>query len=230
MKKAILLPDTHSQRALFFHVRQFNLLPTRYIHESWLNDLLGALQTDIRPIWQKNSRAEKHCAALIIKTFCHGFIFDFSDAIRCVALMPSDALARLMIYAGLVINAHFIMKTISGHYIQSLSNAFGPQAYEFAATRAPLLFGSRRLEFLTPSQTHMDPQPGDILECGRQCLQICLEGSPEALTQRFRLKFPRNMRWDFAPRSEEAVRMACRRIVEKIMKMEIRPPWNTVLP
>jgi hypothetical protein len=230
MKKAILLPDTHSQRTLFFHVHRFNLLPTRYIHPSWLEELTGVLPKDIRPIWQRNPRAEKHCAALIIKTFCQGFIFDFSDAVRCVALMPGDALVRLMAYAGLVINAHIIMKSISGSYIKSLSKAFGPEAYEFAATRAALLFGSRRLEFLTPPQTHSDPQLGDILECGRRCLQICLEGSPDPLTQRFRLKFPRNMRWDFAPRSDDAVRAASRRIVEKIMKMEIHPPWNTALP
>jgi hypothetical protein len=230
MKKTILFPDIHGHRALFFCVHQFNLLPTRYIHASWLQGLIGSMQTDIRKIWKKNPRAEKHCAALIIKTFCHGFVYDFSDALRRVALMKGAGLARLMVYAGLAANTRSIMQTLSGRHIKALSSAFGPEAYEFAVTRAPLLAGPRRFDYLKPQRTDMDPQPGDILESGRQCLQICLEGSPVPLVQRLRLKFPRNMRWDFTVRSDDAIRIACRHLIQKIMKMEIRPKWNTALP
>lgn len=230
MKKTILSPDIHSHRDLFFRVHQFNLLPTRYIHVSWLEDFVGAMETDIREIWKNSPRAEKHCAALIIKTFCHGFVYDFSDNLRRVALLPSAGLARLIVYTGLAANAYSIMQTLSGRHIKTLSNAFGQQAYEFAVTRAPLLAGPRRFDYLKPHRMDGDPQPGDILESGRQCLQICLQGSPTPLLQRLRLKFPRNMHWDFTPRSDDAIKTACRRLIQKIIKMEIGPQWNTALP
>jgi hypothetical protein len=229
MKKTLVFPDIHSHRALFFCVHQFNLLPTRYIHDSWLEKLVGAKQLYIRKIWKKNLRAEKHCAALIIKTFCHGFIYDFSDTLRRVALLPGAELARLMVYAGLAANSHAIVKTLSGRHIKTLSNAFGQQAYEFAVTRAPLLAGPRRFDYLMPQRTEKDPQPGDILESGRRCLQICLEGAPVPLVQRLRLKFSRTMNWDFTLRSDDAIRTACRRLIQKTLKMEINPQWNTAL-
>lgn len=230
MTKTLLFPDIHCHRTLFFRVHQFNLLPTRYIHGSWLQDIAGAMQADIRSIWKKNPRAEKQCAALIIKTFCEGFIYDFSDAVRRVVLLPGTELARLLVYAGLAIHADSIMQSLSGRYIKALSNAFGPYAYEFAVTRAPLLTGSRRFDFLKPHRTAMDPQPGDILESGRRCLQVCLEGAPAPLVRRLCLKFPRHLVWDFTGRSNDAVKMTCRRLIQKIMKMELRPQWNTALP
>lgn len=229
MKKEILFPDIHCHRALFFCVHQFNVLPTRYIHSSWLRDLTGPVRTDIRKIWKKNPRAEKHCAAWIIKTFCQGFIYDFSDAIRRVALLPSTGLARLMVYTGLAINAHSIMQTISGQHVKALAKAFGPEAYEFASNRASLLAGSHRFDFLQPQRADKGLHSGDILESGRRCLQICLEGLPAPLVRRFRLKFHRNMPWDFSRRSEQVVRMNCRQLIHKIMKMEIRPQWNPAL-
>jgi len=225
MKNPNIFPNIHSHRTLFFYVHQFNLLPTRYIHASWLQELGGAIQTNIKEIWEKNPRSERQCAALIIKTFCHGFVWDFSDSIRCVVLMPSAELAKLIIYAGLAINACSIIRTISGRSIKALTAAFGPEAYEFAITRAPLLTGSRRFEFLLPHGDERDPVPLNILENGRQCLQICLEGLPEPLVRRFCLKFPRSTVWDFKPRSNDTVRTVCRSIIQKIMKMEIRPQW-----
>lgn len=230
MKKTILFPDIHCHRALFFCVHQFNVLPTRYIHESWLQSLMGSMQTDIRAIWKKSPRAEKHGAALIIKTFCHGFVYDFSDALRRVALMEGAGLARLMVYAGLAAHARSIMQTLSGRHIKALSSAFGPEAYEFAVTRAPLFAGPHRFDYLKPRRADQDPRPGDILESGRQCLQLCLHGSPLPLVQRLRLKFPRKMHWDFTARGDAAVTMACRRLIQKIITMELRLSWNTVLP
>jgi hypothetical protein len=229
MKKPILFPDIHINRALFLSIHQFNLLPTRYIHASWLPDLVGAAREDIQIVWQKNIRAEKHCAALIIKSFCHGFIYDFSDSFRQVALMPAAALARLMVYTGLAIHARSIKNSISGPYHKHLSVAFGPEAYEFAVNRAPLLVGSYPFGFLKPKHAdESDPQPGDILESGRRCLQTGLEGSPKPLVRRLCLKFPKNMHWEFKPLSNEAVITACRRLVQKIMKMELGTQWNTV--
>lgn len=230
MTKKTLFPDIHSHQALFNCVHQFNLLPTRYIHASWLQDLVGAMHTEIRQTWKENPRAEKHCAALIINMFCHGFIYDFSDVVRRVALMPDAELARLIVYTGLTIHARAIIRTISSRHVKALSDAFGPQAYEFAVTRAPLLAGSRRFGILRPQGTDMGPQPGDILQSGRQCLQTSLEGAPEPLVRRLCLKFPQNMRWDFTLRSQQAVRESCRQLIQKIMKMELRPQWNTALP
>jgi hypothetical protein len=229
MKKPVLFPDIHSHRALFLCVHQFNLLPTRYIHPSWLQNLVGATPMDIHKICGKNPRAEKHCATLIIKTFCHGFVYDFSDTFRRSVLLPAAALARLMLYTGLAIHARSIMHSISGGYLKSLSHAFGPEAYEFAVNRAPLLAASHQFDFLKSGRTGLDPRPGDILESGRRCLQTCLEGAPKPLVRRLCLKFPRNMGWDFKPRSNDAATTACRRLIQKIMKMEIHPQWNTAL-
>ena len=223
MKKTILFPDIHSHRDLFLRVHRFNLLPTRYIHASWLPGLVGNLQGDICHIWKNNPRAEKHFAALIIKTFCRGFIYDFSDALRRVALMPVHELARLIVYTGLAVNTHSIVRSIAGRDAKTLSRAFGPDAYEFAATRAPLLVGPRRFDFLLPQQAGTDARPEDILESGRRCLQVCLEGAPAPLVQRFRLIFPRNMHWDFRRHKGDAVRSVCRRLIQKIIKMELHP-------
>lgn len=220
MKNAILFPDIHTHTALFSRVHQFNLLPTRYIHASWVEELPCSLQIDLPALWQQDPRAEQHCAVLIIKTFCHGFVYDFSDALRRVALMPSTGLAKLMVYLGLAINARSIRQSISGPYIRILSRVFGPEAYEFATTRASLLADSHWFDLLKPRRTDRDVQPGDILTSGRRCLQICLQGSPDPLVRRLRLKFPHSMKWDFTPRNDHGVRTACRRLVQKIMKME----------
>ncbi len=228
MKKALCFPDIHSHQALFLCVHAFNLLPTRYIHASWLRDLAGDGQWDVRQMWKQNPRAEKHCAAWIIKTFCHGFIYDFSDSHRRLALLSGAGLVQLMVYTGLAMQARSIAQTISGRHINPLIRAFGPQAYEFVSTRATLLSGLRRFDFLLPQGADRHPRPGDVLESGRRCLQICLEGSPAPLVQRFRLKFPRHQPWDFTLRSGDAAIAVCRQLVQKILKMEMRPQWNTV--
>lgn len=229
MKKTILYPDIHGHRELFLRVHRFNLLPTRYIHTSWLQELAGDFHGEICHIWKNNSRAEKHCAALIIKTFCRGFIYDFSDTFRRVALLPAQELARLMVYTGLAVHSYSITRSIAGRQAQTLSRAFGPEAYEFATTRAILLVGPQRFDFLMPRQAGVDAHPEVILESGRRCLQISLEGAPDPLVQRLRLKLPRSMCWDFKRCRGDAVRSACRRLIQKIIKMEVRPQWNMSL-
>jgi len=115
-------PDLFSQQgALAGLIHEFNILPVRYVHRSWLLDAMG---DSVAEAACKSARTEKIISAWIISELKNEFHYDFEDIPNRLALLDNLSLQKLIIYTGTAINAKQITKIIEGKKILNLKKKF----------------------------------------------------------------------------------------------------------
>lgn len=210
---------------LFRKVHQFNLLPSEYIHTSWLKNTLAetlAFTSGLPP----GMRAKRWLSSWIITHLCPGFIYDFSFPGRRLALLEHRTLCKLITLAGLCSIADCLSRTVDGESIRELKHALGRDSYDFAMKRAPLLIGGLHLPRMAMKNDLKLSEKA--FRCGHKILEKIMAGAPKPLTDRLRLKFTRPTTWDFSQPAGEETRDICWRLMHKILITEVGPPWTTL--
>jgi hypothetical protein len=121
-------------------VHVFNRHPAAYAHPSWFEDLMEPQWLDAL---RSSPRAEKRLSEILLAR--HGLAedlwYDFGSRRWRFALLPADALLKLVDCCGLAFQHRRIAASISHSERTYLKNQIGERAYLFALKRAPLLLG-----------------------------------------------------------------------------------------
>jgi hypothetical protein len=166
---------------------EFNFLPIRYIHDSWLAALPhGAPLASLRCCRRVEQRLSRQ---LLVEFDLAGrYWFDFTVPASQIALLDGASLEKLVFYTGLALNARHISRIVARDELLPLKQSLGETAYLFAVKRAP---------FLTPlsaqgelPERYAEDMREHLTISGLKCLSQLLAGYGPALTQRLRLKLP----------------------------------------
>jgi hypothetical protein len=165
-------------------INEFNFLPLRYIHSSWLKTIpAGKCIEGMRSC----ARTEYRLSRYLLTHFEleNEYCFDFTDEVKTIALLDQNKIAKVAQYAGLVINREQIKRKIARDDVVQLKQQIGEDAYTFAIKRAPF-FGATP-EF--PSTHASEHLPANVTVNGIQCLATLFSGN-SAIFKRVFLKFP----------------------------------------
>jgi hypothetical protein len=188
--------DLHALKILYKEKKQclgwlyqFNLLPAIYIHNTWIAD-------DIYPFFVKLSksvRGKERLSQWILKKYKldRTFYYDFSHPLLRLSLLPKEPMSRLILYCGIALNHKHISAVIDKEKKEHITRSIGVAGYHFAVKSVPLLMGKNS------PHTKVNLQQVDIKsffqKCGAAYLLSALAYAPEAVFNRLRLKFPKNI-------------------------------------
>jgi hypothetical protein len=224
------MPDNIVQRAmkgedqLAFLVHQFNVLPTRYMHPSWWENVTDFPSAIVR--CTENQRAEKHLAAYILGIIGHQYCYQFQDLAHRIVLLDGPTLEKLVFALGLTVNARRIKAIIDGPKVRLLKKDLGEIAFLFAIKRASL-FGNQTW-FWDAGADESDLSREGVVQDGRKCIQICLSSAPEAMTKRFRLKFAKTVSWDFSGNNQSKDKDRAWSLIRKVLFQVVGPQWRNL--
>ncbi len=175
-------------------VYEFNCLPARYLHPSWLaREPHRALVLRAA----RCRRSEQRVSEWLLERFglsgppCLRFA---EPAPRC-ALLPPPHLEAVLFYAGLTLSHAHIRRLVLSADVQRLRERLGEAGYRFAIDTAPLLAGDEPQLRVPAWPARGDPRTHSLV-AGLSCLGSALRGQPHALRGRLALKLPR--RWSAA--------------------------------
>lgn len=200
-------------RVLFLKVLRFNLDVASYIHVSHLEHIAP----DLIKFLPQSPQGLKLFSQFIIQKFRLEHCLVIDNEAHQIALLDTDTLNALILYAGVTLHAKAISTMLEKAKIQQFKDAFCEKMYTFALKRAPM-FNRNLPQFI--HENHAAKTTFDaIMETGRKCLEYCLSQAPEAVIQRVKLKFPVDILWNFqhTPDIETSTRAfaLCSRLLEK---------------
>ncbi|MFO1349192.1 MAG: SctK family type III secretion system sorting platform protein [Gammaproteobacteria bacterium] len=212
-----------ADRRLSSAVGEFNFLPSRYAHPSWLACLPhGALLVRLRDSPRIAQRLSRHLLAEweLEDRYC----FDFSARPARLALIDGAVLARLVLYAGLTATASYARRAVERDKVAAIKRCIGAPAFLFALKRAPFLGGA------APAPTDLRQQTVEAfhaasLAAGMRQLAACLQEQEPALLQRLLFKLPKDWRDWFTPREPCAPQSAGERLFTQLI-VELEPQWK----
>ena len=166
-------------------INEFNFLPLRYIHPSWLKTISGGRYLEEM---RSCSRTEYHLSRYLLSCFGleNDYCFDFTDQVKTIALLDDNKLTEIVKYAGLVINREQIKKNIAREDIVKLKQMIGEKAYMFALKRAPFM---GTVPDFPSTEYKSENLITNITVSGVQCLATLFSGNA-AVFKRVFLKFP----------------------------------------
>ncbi|KEQ18903.1 SctK family type III secretion system sorting platform protein [Endozoicomonas numazuensis] len=222
-------PQLHgdSQIELFQSVAEFNLYLVRFIHHSWLKTI--KLSPLVRQLRQAGN-ADYHLSHFLLKEFglANDYDYDFAEKYKRVVLANEDAILKLALYLGIILNESIIRNTIRKQERFLLEQVLGEEAFRFAVKKAQ--FFSRIGSDLGPSflidWDHLDSFRNYLLQSGFQVLGRAFSKSSPAFLKRLELKLPASFR-DYIQNSEKSDLDIdqCKTLVVKTHK-EVNREWR----
>jgi hypothetical protein len=166
-------------------INEFNFLPLRYIHPSWLKTIPGGRYLGGMHSF---SRTEHRLSQYILSHLGleNEYFFDFTNQANTIALLDESKLSEIIRYAGLVINREQIKKIIVREDIVQLKQKMGEEAYFFTLKRAP--FMGTVPDFPT-TEYKSENILTNVTISGVQCLATLFSDNT-AILKRLFLKFP----------------------------------------
>lgn len=165
---------------------EFNFLPIRYIHSSWLNTLPHA---DLLVKMRNNKKLEYSLSQYILdqSKLSNKYIFDIPKDIETIAFMDAPDLSKLVIYLGVCLNVNNLTSLIEKNSIHNVKSVIGEEAFLFGIKRAPYLLGIKSVI----RKPEISPQLGEyIIACGSYYfLSILSQHAPE-ISKRIIWKLP----------------------------------------
>ena len=200
----------------------FVFFPNRHAHDSWRADILAA------PLWDLLAgcpRTEGRLAAFVTERAALGAPapprFDTPQAKFC--LLPAPVLLKLAQRIGVTLNATRLGKVIEGKLVARIKRELGPETYDFALRRAPLI--TTATDPLAPDLAAEAPL-GDLLErSGINVMGLALADLDAGLKSRFKLKLPKPHAELIATPQGGVRPDAAWRVVRKVVR-ETEPEWS----
>ncbi len=165
---------------------EFNFLPIRYIHASWLNEFSGGRVINRLRFCK---RVEYRLSQYILEQLGirNSYAFDLPESVGRIALLDSLSLLTLVRYTGVSFHTDELRQCIGGGQVRAIKKTVGEDAYVFGLKRAPYLVQNLVLP-------KMDPAQGSLAEriwmSGMRCLGVVIAELQAALRQRVLLKLP----------------------------------------
>ena len=172
---------TAAAAGLWRPILQFNLLPSLELHPARRQHYAPA------PVWAAlagSRRGHRQLSAHILEleALADDWVTAFETRERRLALLGWRALDRLILLAGVALNAEWIATRIDRDEVAALRASLGRDSYAFAVGRA---------RFLGLSSAWPAPA-GDRLawfrRAGRAYLEACAHGQPHACARRLELR------------------------------------------
>lgn len=204
--------------SLFLLIYKFNNAIAGYVDWSHLPEL-----SQLEPIINASSKGLNDFSVYLKSRFrfqddVYG---EFHEPRLRLALMESQTLDRLVVYAGAALYSEKVNKVIMKEKLEALKSAIGEDAYFFVTKRATLL--STLMPRVPLNDGVQIPSKDDVYKAGKHCLEICLSGESEAIVERLRLKFPKTMSLDFAQDVSPEQRMKAWNYLFRILVKEVKP-------
>ncbi|NJN46846.1 MAG: SctK family type III secretion system sorting platform protein [Candidatus Competibacteraceae bacterium] len=181
------------ERALLAAVCEFNLLPSQFLHNSWLESLPhGEVLTKLRDC----SRVRLQLSQYLLKQFGlqNQYCFAIEEPLLRIALLPGADIAALALHAGLCRYSRQIQHTVLREEVLSLREQLGEDAYLFALKRAPFL--APPLDSSTDRSWNAAHCRKQVRRAGLDCLSCAFKDQAAGLLQRLILKLPRHWQDD----------------------------------
>ncbi|CAM2005073.1 SctK family type III secretion system sorting platform protein [Acanthopleuribacter pedis] len=216
-------------------IHEFNTLPTRYMHRSWLE---GVVDAGLFERLQSHPAAERKLAKHMLAHYglADDFCYNFEASSRRLALFAPENLIQSAKLAGIALNAPKIQKVILKHEVLAMRRDLGDDGYQFALKKASFLLGN--LEFPVPRQTDDQTLAEYTDACGKHLLNACFYGEPTSVIQRLQFKFPKGEGLDLDPSQRVSDKQrawrnlkkeSAWRIIKKILTHEVNPQWAPLL-
>jgi hypothetical protein len=170
------------KKDMFGLAYEFNMLPARYIHRSWIESYIPF---NIFKSVAKSERGAEKLSNLILAHYKlnYEFYYEFYDPSLRFALLPSEIISKLALYSGIALNYKFITKAIDKQKKTKIIESIGQHGYRFAVTHAPLLVGEIKIDInLQPTR---DDYKGFVEKCGAIYFLSSLAHAPRSLISRF---------------------------------------------
>ncbi|WP_062267270.1 SctK family type III secretion system sorting platform protein [Endozoicomonas arenosclerae] len=218
------------QLELFQSVAEFNLYLVRFIHHSWLKTIkLSPLVKQLR----QAGNADYHLSHFLLKEFdlANDYDYDFDEKHKRIALADEEAILRLCLYLGIILNESVIRNTIKKQERLLLEQLLGEEAFRFAVKKAQ--FFSRIGSDLGPSflidWDHLDSFKNYLMQSGLQVLGRAFSESSPAFIKRLELKLPASCSNHIQKADKSALEIdQCKTLVVKTHK-EVNRKWRHLL-
>lgn len=204
---------------------EFIFFPNRYIHESWR---AGMLQEPVWAMLAACERVEGRLATFVSEqahlTTPETLSLEQPQARFC--LLPGASILKIAHRIGLVLNAARFGKLIDGKLVARLRRELGPEAYEFALRRAPLI--TSQTDPLPPDLAGEAPLGEALERSGINYIGLALRSVAPELRARFRLKLPKDHASLLDAPQGDTTPEAAWQVVRKVVR-EAEPQWSASL-
>lgn len=206
---------------LYQRLLDFNHLPTRYLHESWIPCFCSP---ETFKTLCASPRGERNLSSLILKRYqlTTGSYCDFAETVHRLALVDAPDLRRAVLWCGIAALHEEIAKMVDRRRVMELVEDLGVETHRFALTNA------RR--YSTATLFARWSGEGDIAArawtIGITCLTACFSERPDSLRRRLRLFFPREGGFDFRKNRIRSLRPAAADLLTSILIREVNDQWS----
>ncbi len=209
----------------------FNYLPSRYIHEDWLKQVLGDFSNkELQGKICKSPFSDARLNRLILSQFglVGQYCYDFDDFARRLALMPNNELQKIIKTIGMIPYVDDLKKIIDKKHVEQIRACIGLKEYRFLITRVPFLLSEKFLSQINAIQV----KPFDLdhiemlcFENGINFLLLWIEDQPLSISQRLRLKLKTGLNWESDEQFKNLSFNNVQTMFKKIIR-EVVPTWR----
>ena len=206
-------------KAQLLAVTEFNYYPNRYIHPSWVECLENG---EIIRKLLRSARSEDNLAEYLLERFelKEKLWFEFDSPLRRLMLQPRDAILKVVMFAGALLNGEYLRHAIHRDDMMRLRRGIGDVLFEFVHHEAPLEFNVGELPRIAP------PKPGTDLRAhlagsGLWCLGRAIEDEPAAIVERLYLKMSTADYPFLADQPASFRKQTCIAVIEKLVGLKL---------
>lgn len=205
-------------------VREFNLFPLRYAHESWIPAGWPALPVELLGGGRVEARMSAHF--LLKLGFTDEAVFAFGEPNRRIALLDPVSLDRVAFLTGTALHWEAISKVFERDDVRAIKAEIGEDAYRFAILKAPILAGKAAADLGDHGYAGLG---WAMRRLGAEFIAAGMAGAPRALRARLALKFPREFADLFLAHRPGGANPKAWRLVKNVLLQEVDPTWEALL-
>ncbi|OIO58863.1 MAG: hypothetical protein COZ46_03465 [Verrucomicrobia bacterium CG_4_10_14_3_um_filter_43_23] len=208
---------------LFRLIYQFDTGLADYINKEQLK---GAIKDSLPGDLFSTPRLQKKISAYLINQLkLKSCFYSFKEPRLRIALLPEAILEQVLLYAGAAFYSDTIKHIVLKKKLTELQASIGEKVYIFATKKAPLLSQLVPHISVDKSPAHLDKD--QLINAGKACIEACFAKEPEALTQRFKLKFPPSVHFNFNQEISPELKTQCWNFLQRLIIKELAPEWKS---
>ena len=203
-------------------VFEFNCDPAGYVDCTHVPELTAETLSFIRQSQRGRRKLSRYLADKFeLQKYCFEA---FAKSRTRLALVSAATLQRLLYFAGTAYYKERICHLISKDQVTLLKEKVGEKAYLFAVKRAPFLmpkaFSIQSIARATDSLQE------DVVNAGKECIELYFADEPKPLLNRLKLKFPAGLSFNFNKTLAVEERAPLENFLHRILFRELGKEWK----